>query len=103
MSAVRLTLPLPPTANHYYRMVGRKMLLSSAGRAYKNRCATIALLQGAKVVPGEVVVSGAVYMARLGCAAGTLPGERHADWRLKPDSSRRKRLFSRRACGLNLC
>ena len=34
--AIGLRLPFPPSANTYYRKVGVKMLISMAGRKYKN-------------------------------------------------------------------
>lgn len=64
---LRFVLPLPPTMNTYWRHVGRKVLLSAAGRRFKDRCATAAMAQGATKASGEVSVTGTVYMARLGC------------------------------------
>lgn len=62
-----LTLPLPPTANLYYRSVGKRVLISAAGRAFKSHCSLLALAQKAERHEGEVKVAGTVYMARLGC------------------------------------
>ena len=33
----RLTLPYPPSVNHYWRTVHGRMLISAAGRAYRER------------------------------------------------------------------
>lgn len=64
---IRLTLPLPPTANRYYRRVGRKTLISADGRAYKQRCGLVAAAQVPEPLTGEVEITGTVYMARRGC------------------------------------
>lgn len=32
---IQLTLPWPPSVNHYWRHVGHKTLISAAGRAYR--------------------------------------------------------------------
>ena len=42
MSAVSLTLPWPPSVNHYYRHVGPRVLISKDGRRYREAVATIA-------------------------------------------------------------
>lgn len=34
---ITLTLPWPPSVNHYYRHVGPRTLISRAGRAYRRR------------------------------------------------------------------
>lgn len=35
MSGVTLTLPWPPSVNHYYRKVGNRMLISKKGRTFR--------------------------------------------------------------------
>ena len=62
-----LTLPLPPSLNHYWRRVGARTLVSAEGRAYRERCHLVALAQRARPLDGEVAVRAVVYMARLGC------------------------------------
>jgi crossover junction endodeoxyribonuclease RusA len=47
MSGLTLTLPFPPALNHYYRHVGSRVLLSKAGRAYRERAVLYALASGA--------------------------------------------------------
>ena len=42
MSAVSLTLPWPPSVNHYYRHVGPRVLISKDGRRYREAVAAIA-------------------------------------------------------------
>jgi Holliday junction resolvase RusA-like endonuclease len=39
MNPIRLTLPWPPTVNTYWRHVGGRVLVSSAGRAYREEVA----------------------------------------------------------------
>jgi hypothetical protein len=41
-SALTLVLPWPPTTNTYYRSVGGKVLISRAGRAYRENVAAAA-------------------------------------------------------------
>lgn len=56
---MKLTLPIPPTVNHYWRMVGRRIILSKAGRLYKERTHYLALAQGARPIhaPQEVQIT----------------------------------------------
>lgn len=43
MVIVRFTLPYPPSANHYWRRVGSRTLISREGRTFnKNVCALLA-------------------------------------------------------------
>lgn len=58
---MRLTLPLPPSANRYWRYTRGRVLVSREARAYRARCQTAALAQRAKVLSGEVELSGVVY------------------------------------------
>lgn len=64
---IRLTLPLPPTANKYYRRVGRKTLISRDGRAFKQRCGILTAGQTKQPIEGPIEISGTIYMARRGC------------------------------------
>lgn len=64
---IRLTLPLPPTANSYYRRVGRKTLISADGRAFRRKCGLLAAAQVRQPLEGPVEISGTIYMARRGC------------------------------------
>lgn len=41
---IQLTLPWPPSVNHYYRWVGSRMLISYEGRCYRE--AVVRLLRG---------------------------------------------------------
>lgn len=51
-----LTLPWPPSLNHYYRHVGPRVLISKDGRRYREKVADIAKrsLQGTFCCPVEV-------------------------------------------------
>jgi Holliday junction resolvase RusA-like endonuclease len=46
---LRLELPYPPSANHYYRHIGHVTLISRRGRAY--RAAVVAMLQALGIRP----------------------------------------------------
>ena len=39
---IQITLPWPPSVNHYYRKVGRRMLISRRGRMYRQAVCAIA-------------------------------------------------------------
>jgi crossover junction endodeoxyribonuclease RusA len=62
---VTLVLPVPPSANTYWRstvVAGRvRVLISTKGRAFKARCHLLAIGQRATLLEGDVVVSGTVY------------------------------------------
>lgn len=47
-SRLTLELPWPPTVNMYWRHVGNKVLLSKAGRLYKQRVASAVLQQSGR-------------------------------------------------------
>lgn len=51
-----LTLPWPPTVNTYYRAVGGKVLISQAGRAYREAVGWEAVKQGLPTVRGRLAV-----------------------------------------------
>jgi crossover junction endodeoxyribonuclease RusA len=63
---ITLTLPLPPSINHYWRRVGNKTLISADGRAYRTRCGVEAHLQGVEPLAGELAVRAVIFMARRG-------------------------------------
>lgn len=64
---MRLILPLPPTANSYYRRVGHKVLISRKGRAFKQRCGMLTAGQVRQPLEGPIEVTATIYMARKGC------------------------------------
>lgn len=49
MNRCELTLPWPPSVNHYWRRVGAKTLISAAGRAYREH--VVLLVRMAKLDP----------------------------------------------------
>lgn len=59
--AVTLTLPEPPSANRWWRMVNGRMILSKAARQYK---ADLAVLRGYRVADGPVAVTLYWYRGR---------------------------------------
>lgn len=64
---MRLVLPLPPSANRYWRNVNGRTLLSKEARAYRERCAFVAAFQwkGAPFA-GRVRVHADVFMSLRG-------------------------------------
>ncbi len=60
-----LILPLPPSINHYWRHVGRRVLLSSKGRSYKRQVQAELLVQRCPRFPsGPVKLTATVYRPR---------------------------------------
>lgn len=62
--SVRLTLPLPPSVNAYWRIFRNRILLSAIARAYKLKAASVASRYGVQPLDGDVSVSLAVYRAQ---------------------------------------
>ena len=56
-----LSLPWPPSLNHYYRHVGPRVLISRDGRRYREKVAAIAKQSGAKMLEGPIAMSGVFY------------------------------------------
>lgn len=58
MAKVSITLPLPPSVNHYYRHVGGRVLISRGGREYRQAVAAL-LAAGKRVRPmtGRIALS----------------------------------------------
>ena len=58
---VTLTLPWPPSLNHHWRMWRGRMLISRAGRAYRD--AVVAILRAAEVkpLPGPLAIHVELY------------------------------------------
>jgi crossover junction endodeoxyribonuclease RusA len=58
---LELELPYPPSVNHYFRMVGRRVLISREGRAFRKRvCSTLAAL-GVRPMDGRLALEIEVY------------------------------------------
>ena len=60
----RLVLPLPPSANRYWRTFRNVVVVSEEARAYKAGVKASALEQGATLIPGDVAVYIDVYRSR---------------------------------------
>lgn len=58
MNQIALTLPWPPSANHYWRRVGHKVLISADGRSYRRAVAECVMLARAELRCGPICVHG---------------------------------------------
>lgn len=60
---IQLTLPLPPSANRYWRVVRGRPILSKAAREYRKKCRLAAVAQhGGDPVAGRVRIKADVFM-----------------------------------------
>lgn len=62
----RLTIPVPPSANAWHRVVNGRPILSAEARAYTGAVTLLALRQGARRIqaPTEIAVDIVWYRAR---------------------------------------
>lgn len=51
---VRLELPWPPSVNNYYRHVGSKVVISAAGRKYRQEVVAILAANGIETFQGDI-------------------------------------------------
>ena len=58
---LELELPYPPSVNHYFRMVGRRVLISREGRAFRTRVCSILAALGVRPLEGPLAVDIEVY------------------------------------------
>lgn len=56
-----LTLPWPPSVNHYWRMWRGRMLISRQGRAYREQVGAILQAAGVSPQPGRLAVHVELY------------------------------------------
>src|SRR5690606_2715083 len=56
-----LVLPYPPSANRYWRHVGRNVVVRAEARKYRQGVKLRALTAGIRPLAGELVVSAGVY------------------------------------------
>jgi len=56
-----LTLPWPPSVNHYWRMWRGRMLISRQGRAYREQVGAILRAGGVTPQPGRLAVHVELY------------------------------------------
>lgn len=60
----RVTLPIPPSANRYWRNFRGRMVVSAEAQAYKAAAAISAKDQGAWLICGDVAIQVDFYRAR---------------------------------------
>lgn len=56
-----ITLPVPPSANRYWRNFNGRMVTSTEARTYKESAAWLARAAGAELIAGDVSVTMRVY------------------------------------------
>lgn len=56
-----LSLPYPPSVNHYYRTFNGRVVISAAGKAYKDRAGWLARAAQAELLTGDVCLTAHVY------------------------------------------
>lgn len=61
---ITIELPLPPSANRYWRNFRGRMVVSSEAKAYKEQAAWLAKAGGAQMLEGALSLSVDVYRAR---------------------------------------
>ncbi len=61
VAPVKLELPWPPSANHYYRRVGARTLISRAGRAFRRQVAQILATRRLSPALGRLAVTVEVF------------------------------------------
>lgn len=60
---IHLTLPLPPTVNHYYGTRGKQRFIREPGKAYRKVVAEIVAASGNATLDGRVRLFVAIYPA----------------------------------------
>jgi len=58
---IEFELPYPPSVNHYFRMVGRRMLISREGRLFRQRVCAILAASGVRPLAGPLALQIEVY------------------------------------------
>ena len=61
---VHITLPWPPTLNHYRTVINRRLYTSKKGKAYRTAATAAILTQGNPQITGPVSVTERFYPAR---------------------------------------
>lgn len=62
--AVKITLPYPPSANHYYTIARGRKILSSKGREFLLACAAVCADARIKPIDGPVSYMATAYRPR---------------------------------------
>ncbi len=60
-AVVELELPWPPSLNHYYRHVGSKVLISAAGRKYRQEVMSILAARNIETFDGDIELTVDAY------------------------------------------
>lgn len=58
---MEITLPYPPSVNHLWRRVGRRMLLSRQGRVYRRQVHNLLVGRGLQPLAGRIAVTVEVH------------------------------------------
>ncbi len=58
---IRLTLPYPPSVNHYWRHVGNRVLISKEGRKYRAAVSSLLNRKNVETLTGDLIVDIVVY------------------------------------------
>jgi crossover junction endodeoxyribonuclease RusA len=58
---IEVTLPYPPSVNHYWRYVGPRVLVSRQGRAFRDRVRLVLAAAGVRPLSGRLVVQVDLY------------------------------------------
>ena len=65
VTTVKFTLPMPPSANRYWRKFRNRIVMSDEARAYKQDAAYLVREQGLpEIVTGEIAMTVRVYRER---------------------------------------
>lgn len=60
---IELTLPLPPSVNHYYGGNGNRRFIRPAGLAFRKAVADLVALVGGKPLEGRIAMTAEIYPA----------------------------------------
>lgn len=58
---IELELPYPPSANHYYRRVGPRTLISREGRRFRERVCLLLAATGVRPLRGPLRIEISIY------------------------------------------
>jgi crossover junction endodeoxyribonuclease RusA len=58
---ITIELPYPPSVNHYWRRVGHTVLISRAGRRFRDDVIRLCRASGLALLPGALTVEVDVY------------------------------------------
>jgi crossover junction endodeoxyribonuclease RusA len=61
---MKITLPYPPTNNHFYAVVRGRKIISAEGRAYKLAVGMVCLSKRIKPIDGDVTVTFRAFRPR---------------------------------------